>query len=129
MAYITITKKVEKTADDRYRLKVWVSETSDNIPKQVFLFERISPVPLRPVPENAFKKTCSYADMLLYPEDSPDTENPYFRLGQVDLLFTSYKQMSTYFTEHIHDAVQYLVNDIVGTNLATPVEEQSSLNG
>jgi len=120
VASITITKKITQT-DERFRLRVWVSETSDNIPATVFLMERIPGVPGLTDPYNRFIRVCNYSDMLHYTATTPQTENPYFRLPGVDLIFTSYNQLNTYFTDTIHAEVQVLIDDIVDTNTAPVV--------
>lgn len=128
MASIKVKKKVERMSDQRYRLKVWVSETTDNIPAQVFMYVRLPYMPERDDPEDRFEKVCCYADMLLYPPNEPDTENPYFRKGYLDLVFTSFSSLTSYFDDIIEAPLQYLINDIVKTNTASEVEEESSLD-
>jgi hypothetical protein len=121
MATIKI-KRVITEEDNRYRMQVWVTETSDNIPSELFLFARIPPVPSRPLPEDGFQRTCRYSDILLYPATTPETSSPFFRKPGVDLIFTSLKELSDYFTTYIYDMVQLLVEDIVGANTAAVVE-------
>jgi hypothetical protein len=125
MATIKIKKKITKV-DDRHRLQVWVNETSDNIPAEIFLFNRLPPVPTRPTPEDIFMGVCDYSDILLYPNINV-TENPYYRKNGVDLIFTSYKTLTDYFEDNIRSKVEYLVNDIVGANNAAVVETDTPI--
>jgi len=120
MATISITKQVDKTDDDRYRLKIYTSETSDNIPSQIFLLELLAPVPEQSFPAAKFLKVCSYADMINYPARAPGTDNSFYRDYYIDLIFTSYNQLNT-FLEDIKTDVQTLIDDIALTNTATPV--------
>ena len=122
MASIELSKKVEVQEDSRFRLKIWVSKTSANIPPQVFLFERLNDVPKQAVPLDCYSRVCTYADMLNYPATDPHTYSPYYRVYYIDRLYTSYNTLNT-FWESIQTDVEALLNDIVNTSKADSVKE------
>jgi hypothetical protein len=101
-----------------YELKVWVYETSNNIPANIFLFTELPDVPDDIYASYEFVKVCSYADMLNYSLTAED-EEPFYRDGQLWLrdksLYKLYNKL-----EEIQTDVEKLVNDIVNTHTASP---------
>jgi hypothetical protein len=70
---------------------VWVSATSNNIPPEIFTFQRFPAVPdyNDGKEEDRFVHVCTYADMVAFPKDRPSVDNPYFRLHWLDLAHDS----------------------------------------
>jgi hypothetical protein len=123
MASISITKKINQTSDDRFRLRAWVSSTSDNIPSEIFLHGRAAPVPMRPTDEDIFKRVCLYADIFNYPAE-PSTENPFHRRPGVDVLFTSLSSLDTFFQETLVAGAEAFLNDIAAIHTAVAAEAE-----
>jgi len=120
MANIKVNRRVSQE-DIEFRLQIWVTETSDNIPGEIFLFKKAPNFPENtPDPFYAYVQVCTYADMLNYPKESSDYPTVFYRRRQLDLTFTSLNQLSEYW-DTIDTAIQNLINDIVDTNNAIPV--------
>lgn len=120
MATITLSKNIDILPDSRYALKIWVSSTTNNIPSEIFLYLATSPVPPDGV-LRVFQKVCSYADMLEYPVNDPDTTTPFYRFSGVYREYASYKELNDFWTT-TQTNVQTLINEIVDTNLANATQ-------
>jgi len=95
MAEIQISKRQDSTIDEagkaQHRLRVWVSQTTDNIPSELFVYQQIPPVP-KTTPEQLeqlFVHIASFADILDFPITARNDDSPFFRLHFVDLTFNS----------------------------------------
>lgn len=121
MTTITLSKKVTQTDDFRQRLRVWVSETTNNIPAQVFVYQRIPSVPLDTELQDLFVHVASYADIQDYPSEAPDSTSPFFRQYFFDLVFDSKAIMEENW-QRILWSVQHTVEDICRLNDLPPVE-------
>ena len=89
MAKVVLSKRLTVTADNRHRLRVWVSETSHNIPGTLFVYQQIPVVPLDSGLNQLFVHVASYADLGDYPENASGDDSPFFRLHHFDLVFDS----------------------------------------
>jgi len=96
MSRIVLSKRLTTEIDPEgpdatHRLRVWVSESTNNIPGELFVYQKIPPVPKtneRQL-ENLFVHVASYADILDFPIDAPNEESPFFRLHYFDVTFDS----------------------------------------
>jgi len=120
-SYIKISKRLTLTADARHRLQVWVSETTNNIPATIFVYQRIPLVPLDTGLSDLFVHVASYADTVDFPESVPAADSPYFRMYYVDLLFDSLATLEEKWT-WMRRQIKLLVEDIVRINTLPPVE-------
>ena len=118
MASIKLTRKINQTAIEQFRLRVWVAETSDNIPKELFLYQTIIPVPDQDVVDQ-YIGVCSYADMLNYPINVATDDTPYYRFGSVDLTFQSNVTLETKW-DFIATSMEAFLNDLASAHTATP---------
>lgn len=118
MATIKLKRRITETADSRFRLRVWVSVTSDNIPSEIFLYQALPYFPEQANVEQ-FIGICSYADMLNYPINDPVEETPFFRMSYIDLVFTALPVLETKWT-FINTSVTSLLNDLASAHIATP---------
>ncbi len=111
---IKVSKRVTQNSDYTYRLQAWVSETSDNIPSEIFLHRTVPGVDAWEGPAAAYYGICSYADLLNYAVDVSDTSSNFFRKSGIDLDFTSVSVLDATW-DAVVTGVQLLVNDIVRT--------------
>jgi len=121
MATIKISKKITLTDDIRQRLRVWVSETSNNIPGRLFVYQHIPIVPMDTELANLFVHVASYADINDYPEEAPDTKSPFFRRSGFDLVFDSKAELELAWIR-AYRMLQNIVEDISRLNSMDPVE-------
>jgi len=121
MASIKLSKKLTQTDDFRQRLRVWVSETTNNIPAQVFVYQRIPLVPLDTELQDIFVHVASYADLQEYPAEAPDDKTPFFRQYFFDLVFDS-KAILEENWQRILWSVQHTIEDVARINELPPVE-------
>jgi len=123
MSTMQVSKEIvgSTTGPKLYRLKVWVTETSNNIPGEVFVYQNIPAVPdyNGGLPEDRFVHIASYADLVAFPKDGPGLENPYFRKYYIDIthkdrtfLEDKWKLMS--------QQLQVLISDITRINALPP---------
>lgn len=121
MAHIKLSKRLTLTDDQRHRLRVWVSETTNNIPAQIFVYQRIPQVPLDTELQDIFVHVASYADLQEYPSEDPDDKSPFFRQYMFDLVFDS-KAVLEENWQRILLSVQHTVEDIARINELPSVE-------
>ena len=121
VSHITITKRLTLTADSRHRIQVWVSETTNNIPATVFVYQRIPVVPLDTGLSDLFVHIASYADTVDFPENDPLADSPYFRKYYIDLLFDSLATLQEKWTM-MRRQIKLLVEDVVRVNTLPPAE-------
>ena len=121
MAGITLSKRITQTDDFRQRLRVWVSETTNNIPAQIFVYQRIPSVPLDTELQDIFVHVASYADISDYPSEKPDNTAPFFRQYFFDLVFDSKAVLEENWAR-ILGSVQHTIEDIARLNEMGPVE-------
>ena len=120
-SHITISKRITLTSDVRHRLQVWVSETTNNIPATVFVYQRIPMVPLDTGLSDLFVHVASYADLTDFPDNEPTADSPYFRRYYIDLLFDSLGTLEEKWT-WMSRQIKLLVEDIIRINTLPPVE-------
>lgn len=120
MSSITVTKRVSLTPDNRHRMQVWVSETTNNIPPTVFVYQKLPSVPLADL-SDLFVHMASYADITDFPEDAPAKDSPFFRKRYVDLVFDSLPVLDATYVKMMR-MVKLLVEDIGRLNDWGPVE-------
>jgi hypothetical protein len=121
MATITVSKRVDVTEEGKHRLRIWVSETSHNIPPEIFVYQKIPTVPFLNMPEDHFVHIATYSDILDKPPGAPDVGNPFYRLGQVDLAFISRAKLEEKWMRMEHH-IQHTIEDIVRLNKLPPAE-------
>jgi hypothetical protein len=116
---ITLVLSVNKTLrdDGLVRLQVWVSEAS-NCPPQIFLVRHVPLSPESSHTQDAFIRSCNYADLLNY-STAVDDYRQHYRVSSLDLLFTSIKD-ATDFEALLKANADNLCNDIAKTTNATP---------
>lgn len=87
--FITLSKKVTVTTDDKFRLQIWTSEATASIDPAVFLYRQTPPMPEATEPNMSYQGVCSFSDWKNYRADSPQYSTGYFRTRYVDVTFTS----------------------------------------
>lgn len=124
MAKVVLSKRLTVTEDNRHRLRVWVSETSHNIPSTLFVYQQIPVVPLDSGLNQLFVHVASYADLGDYPENASGDDSPFFRLHHFDLVFDSLAYLEQTW-QRVHRMVQHTAEDIAKLNGLEPavVEE------
>ncbi|MHA2070049.1 MAG: hypothetical protein ACXABY_37260 [Candidatus Thorarchaeota archaeon] len=120
MSKFVISKRITQD-DERHRLRVWVSETTNNIPGQLFVYQAVPKVPLDDRPDGVFVHIASYADTLMFPIDEPDTESPFYRLYYIDLIFDSLVVLNEKW-DLMRLMLNQTIEDIVRINNLPPVE-------
>jgi hypothetical protein len=125
-SFFKVSKEFVSTTQGpkRWRLKVWVQETTNNIPGEIFVYQMYPGVPLyKEGKENAiFVNIASYQELIAFPKDYPSVENPFFRKHYIDIVHTSrsfledtWKLMEQQITILIADITR--LNNIPPTNL------------
>ena len=108
-------------------MQIWVSETSNNIPGPLFVYQQIPPVPESTdegevlVPKDKFVHVASYADVIAFPSQSPSADNPYFRLTYVDLVHDSRDFLEERW-KMIQAQLKHTVEDVVRINILPPAQ-------
>ena len=120
-SHITLSKKIEMTPDNRHTLKVWVSETTNNIPEGLFIYQRIPSVPLDDAFGDHFVHVASYADIGDAPPLCPGTDSPFYRLHHVYLIFDSLARLQAEW-EKLRTMVGHTIEDISRLNEFGPIE-------
>ena len=83
---LKISKRFNLEDTGEWRLRMWVSEASDNIDPNVFVWQKKPVVPDDRQPVNIFVHVASYADQIAFPANTPDTYAPFFRKTFFDLV-------------------------------------------
>lgn len=119
MSTIKLNKRITQQTDNSYRLQVWVSETSDGIPSEIFLYTALNLASDDgwSGSTSRLQKVCSYADLINYASTSPDTSSSYFRRSWIDLKFRSLSELDDLW-DNLNTYTEFLVNDIVRTTEA-----------
>ena len=120
-SHIQLTKKITLTAANRHRLQVYVSETTNNIPATIFVYQKIPTVPLDDKLADIFVHVASYADLGDFPENAPGPDSPFFRMYHVDLTFTSLAYL-TKIWDQMERMVRHTMEDIARLNEDGPIE-------
>jgi len=102
---------------------MWVSETSNNIPSEVFLYQTIPGVPLRDTElSEMFVAVCTYGDVDQFSTNRPtDAGTLFYRKSGLDLLFKSESEAEKY-RRTILKMVKQAVADICRVNSLEPAE-------
>lgn len=92
---LTIEKRItEITGQGSHRLQMWVTDYQD-IDPNVFVYQRLNPVPPAVDPSDEYVNIASAADMVEYPIDNPDPALPqFFRKTAIDIIFRSVDLMN-----------------------------------
>lgn len=114
MSKITVSRRVSMY-DDGHRLRAWVSETTNNIPNTLFVYQKIPFVPYEGCPEEMFVHIASYSDIYDFPETYDEDVAPFFRRGYIDLVFDSLPTLEEKWTL-MRQHLQHTVEDIVRLN-------------
>lgn len=120
--YIKLNKRLD-ISEESCRLRIWVSEVTNNIPPELFMYQWIPLIPLQEVALNSmFVAVCTYADLNSLPARVPtDTQHPFFRKRSVDLTFTTPSEAEYYWTT-ISGMVKQAVEDFSRNNSLPPAE-------
>jgi hypothetical protein len=120
MATVEITRRVDTTEDGSFRLRIWVSKTSHNIPSELFVFQKVPKVPFSNIPEDWFVHIPTYSDVITLPVGAPEKE-PFFRKNGVDVTFQSRAILEEKWIR-MKRHIQILIEDIVRLNKLPPIE-------
>ena len=122
-SFIDISKEFISsiTGDPRWRLRVWIQATSNNIPGTLFVYQRFPGIPGINNGESfdRFVHIASYADMISFPEDSPGIDNPFFRKYYLDIVHNSRSFLEEKW-EMMGSQLQTLIADITRINNLPP---------
>jgi len=119
---ITIMKRIDSDpVEGTARFRIWVSETTDTIPAEIFVYQKYPRVPLDTSITDLFVHIASYADTVDFPVDKPDSQTPYFRRYFADLTFPSLAMLDEKWTL-MSRMIQHTVEDWVRLNNLEPVE-------
>jgi hypothetical protein len=118
---ITIMKRISTETDGDARLRVWVSETTDIIPGEIFVYQKYPRVPQSSQLADIFVHIASYSDIVQFPIDTPSATTPYFRKYYLDLAFPSLAMVDEKWTL-ISRMIKHTVEDFVRLNKLEPVE-------
>jgi hypothetical protein len=120
-SFIKLTRRITTEPDGSFRLRAWVSETSDGIPNYVFVYQLLPQLPNVEGQEMGFVHVATYSDMLVRPQDIAEEGSPFFRMPYVDLSFKSLVVLHDKWKK-LRRHVGTLVEDIVKTNGLPPAE-------
>lgn len=117
---IKFSKKTTVDASTgKVRLQIWISETSDNIPAEIFLYRAVPDIAGVDEQNYLFYGVCSYADLINYPAITAGYDSNFYRTAKIDMLFESISNMGAFIGE-LETGIQALIDDIAGTHSATP---------
>ena len=130
---ITISKELIETTQGprRFRLRVWVQSTTNNIPGELFVYQLIPAVPgfNDGNPEERFVHIASYADMVAFPKDVASVDSPFFRKHFIDLVHDSRTFLEEKWTL-INQQLSILISDITRVNNLPPgILEEAPTSG
>lgn len=120
-SYIKLNKKISPYDGEAHRLQTWISETSNNIPATLFVYQRIPSVPNFDGLSDIFVHIASYADIADYPENDPDDSSPFFRKYYADIVFTSLPELENKWTM-IRGMIGLTLEDICRLNSMGPID-------
>jgi len=119
---VTVSTRISTTDEGRHRLRMWVSETTDNIPGKLFVYQELPTVPFYTLTAQ-FVHVASYADITEYPDDEAGELSSFFRLHWLDLVFDSMSVLKDK-ERLILGHLRHTVEDIVRLNGLVPTEVQ-----
>jgi hypothetical protein len=129
MAIIELSKRQSSVVDPTtekasHRLQVWVSKATEGIEPQLFVYQKVPPVPgtTEEQLEEIFVHIASYADILDFPIDTVGEDTPFFRKYSIDLTFESlavlnqkWSMMKAMINATVEDVVR--LNNLPATSL------------
>ena len=120
---ITLSKRETLETDDGdYRLRIWVSRVTNEIPYKVFVYQHLPYMPDDTDERtDLFVHVASYADLLAFPEDAPDDYSPFFRAYYLDLTMRNTALLAETWTL-IKAHTRLLVEDYVRIHHLPPAE-------
>ena len=121
---------------DKYRLKAYVSETSGNLPSEMFCYQDFPTVPFweeeGDTPEDIFVNVASLADIQKYDVvntdgSAPDSGEPFYRKHYIDLCSDSEASLEETWTKVKHFLLQTCIEiaRLNGDTLPREVQELS----
>ena len=120
---ITISKEITETTQGpkRFRLRIWIQETTNNLPGEMFVYQLIPAVPEfnDGLPEERFVHIASYADMVAFPKEAPGLETPFFRKYYMDIVHVSRSFLEEKWVM-INQQLKILIDDITRVNNLAP---------
>lgn len=117
MSKYQLTRRLTLQDDGLYRLQVWVSQSTDNLPCAIFAWQTLFPFPDDPEPANIFVHVCKYTDLITIPDTEPDPEDQVqlYRRSFFDLVSKDKRLLEvTWRKVMIH--TRQLVEDVVRLN-------------
>ena len=122
MSFITVSITLSVPNAGQQRLQMAVTETSANISKEVFVYQRRPLPPNNPALEDSFVNIASVADLNEYPINAPGPDFPFFRLSTIDLIFRNIDLMSVT-VEKIKTDLNSLVKNVDAIETVTSQTE------
>jgi hypothetical protein len=120
MPTISVSRRISMY-EGGHRLRAWVSETTNNIPNTLFVYQKMPFIPYEGCPEEFFAHIASYSDIYDFPEVYDASVAPFFRKGYIDLVFTSLPLLEEKWTL-MRQHLQHTVEDVVRINSLPPAE-------
>ena len=120
-SFIQLKRRITTEPNGEFRLRAWVSATSDGIPNYVFVYQLLPYLPSVEGREMGFVHVATYSDILIRPQDMAEEGSPFFRLPYIDLSFKSLVVLHDKWKK-ARRHVGTLVEDIVKTNGLPPAE-------
>jgi hypothetical protein len=120
MSKIQVSRRIS-IYEDGHRLQAWISESTNNIPNTLFVYQKIPFVPYEGCPEEMFVHIASYSDIYDFPETYDEEVAPFFRRGYIDLKFNSLPLLEQKWVL-MENHLQHTVEDIVRLNSLPPTE-------
>jgi hypothetical protein len=121
---LTTQYKITKTASDKFRLQVWVSEAVGLNP-EIFLVRNTLAMPTLPA-SPTFIRVCSYSDTVNY-GTAADAYRQHYRVKSLDMTYTVKQELDTALAA-INAGVATLKTDVQTLMDATPVVTTDTIN-
>lgn len=122
MPSVELKRKLEYKDDSTYRLRIYISGTSDNITPYLFLY-RTYPLDYEETDARfEYLRPVRYYELFSFPEEEAGEDSPFYRKSFIDLSLDSMHDVNmicTALTEGIED----LLKDLEETNNSTPSTE------
>lgn len=123
MSTYQVSRRFTLQDNNLYRMQVWVSAITEDLPCKIFAWQTLYPFPEDPGPTDIFVHVCKYSDLIAIPEDEPEPWETVqlYRRHWFDLESKDKARLESVWRK-VKEQVQFLVQDIVRTNTLPPAE-------
>ncbi len=122
MPSVELTRKLDYSDDGTYRLRIYVSETSDNITPYLLLYRTYPRDHEELTAPSGYLRPVRYYELFSFPSDSPGDDSPFYRQSYLDLQLDSMHDVNQIYTTLTEGLTDFL-RDLEETNNTAPTTE------